>query len=152
MGCQLPLDKDPTTLRECKGAKDFENYLKVVFQQASQDTNKLIQLVDCELPCQRDEYSLGEISRSEEPCPAENFPQGCKGLMKIYIFIRDGDVEHIEEKWLYDLSNFIADVGGYMGLLLGASVLTVYNMALKALARVRGVCCGTGTGQLGQNA
>ncbi len=27
----------------------------------------------------------------------------------------------------YDLNNVIADIGGYLGLLLGASILSIYN-------------------------
>jgi hypothetical protein len=31
------------------------------------------------------------------------------------------------QKYLYQNSNFIAEVGGYMGLLLGISIFTVYQ-------------------------
>jgi hypothetical protein len=33
----------------------------------------------------------------------------------------------IEEKLLYGFENFFADVGGYLGLLLGGSILSVYD-------------------------
>lgn len=33
-------------------------------------------------------------------------------------------------QFMYSVDNFIADIGGYMGLLLGASVLNLYTMAV----------------------
>ena len=40
---------------------------------------------------------------------------------------QDGEVEHIKEKWLYDRNNFIADVGGFLGLTLGASIISLFD-------------------------
>ena len=67
-----------------------------------------------------------------------NNPNGCSNMVQLVILPRDTNVEHTTEEWLYDISNFIGDVGGYIGLLLGASMVSVYSMLmdlLKALAR-----------------
>jgi hypothetical protein len=39
----------------------------------------------------------------------------------------------LKENDLYTTSNFMADVGGYMGLLLGASMLSIYDEAIRLL-------------------
>ena len=42
----------------------------------------------------------------------------------------------ITEQWFYDISNFVADFGGYMGLLLGASVITLYEQGKRICTSV----------------
>ena len=42
---------------------------------------------------------------------------------------RDGKYNRNEEYLVYDFNNFIADIGGYLGLLLGHSILSVYSMS-----------------------
>ena len=44
-----------------------------------------------------------------------------------------------EEYRLYDSSSFIADFGGYLGLLLGASLLSLIEETLETL---HDKCCG----------
>ena len=34
-----------------------------------------------------------------------------------------------EEYLVYDYNNFIADIGGYLGLLLGHSIFSIYSMS-----------------------
>ena len=42
---------------------------------------------------------------------------------------RDGMYILNEEYLVYDFNNFIADIGGYLGLLLGHSILSIYSMS-----------------------
>ena len=42
-------------------------------------------------------------------------------------------VEKQEQVLLYGFSNFIADVGGFLGLLLGVSVFTIYNYVINGI-------------------
>ena len=42
-------------------------------------------------------------------------------------FLSSKDVKVTEEVELYNLSKFIADFGGYLGLLLGASLITFFD-------------------------
>jgi hypothetical protein len=49
-------------------------------------------------------------------------------------------VEVQEEVWLYGTSSFIAEVGGYLGLLLGASCYTVYEELIRFFCKKRKKC------------
>ena len=40
----------------------------------------------------------------------------------------DGTFDVKEEYYIYDKDSFMADCGGYLGLLLGASLLSLYHM------------------------
>ena len=50
----------------------------------------------------------------------------CRALVSLQI----DDKAYIEEEqyYVYDFDSFFADVGGYMGLLLGSSVLSIYDV------------------------
>ena len=41
--------------------------------------------------------------------------------------------EFIEEYYMYEMSNLVADTGGYMGLFLGASILSTIELILSML-------------------
>ena len=42
-----------------------------------------------------------------------------------------------QEYLTYDMNSLIADIGGYMGLLLGQSILGLYHIAAASVARRR---------------
>lgn len=66
-----------------------------------------------------------------------SFPKGGEDpndLVGTEMIVNDGVIEVLEEKPLYNGNDFVADVGGYLGLLLGASILTIYQDATKFLA------------------
>ena len=44
-----------------------------------------------------------------------------------------GEYESKEEYYIYDAKSFVADIGGYLGLLLGYSLLSLYHMASERL-------------------
>ena len=52
----------------------------------------------------------------------------------VSLVIDSGKVNVFEERLLYSPDNFVADIGGYLGLLLGQSLLTMFDMVVK-LAR-----------------
>ena len=55
---------------------------------------------------------------------------------QITMKILDETISVTEERKLYTQDNFIADVGGYLGLLLGASALTLYDFIVDMGKRV----------------
>ena len=47
--------------------------------------------------------------------------------MRLHVVITERSYEEREQYNIYDTSSFIADVGGYMGLMLGVSLMSMYN-------------------------
>ena len=45
--------------------------------------------------------------------------------------------EIIQQVRLYTMTNFIADFGGYLGLLLGASMMSLFDTILKCIRILR---------------
>ena len=51
--------------------------------------------------------------------------------MGLVFHYRDGMYNIDREYYVYDTSNFLADIGGYLGLLLGHSILSIYSISVK---------------------
>jgi hypothetical protein len=56
--------------------------------------------------------------------------------MALFFQVRKTTVLTEEQIWLYNSNNFIADVGGYLGLLLGFSCLSMYKNLQKWILRL----------------
>ena len=74
------------------------------------DANTIYKITGCLASCEKDEYKIdGTMSESLKP------PHG----IKLDFEIMEGSYQEMEQYILYDFDSFIADAGGFMGLLLG---------------------------------
>jgi hypothetical protein len=80
----------------------------------------------CVARCTLDTYRI-DVYRTRVPLVA--------GLTTVSLSHTQADMVSEEEHYVYDGNNLVADVGGYLGLLLGASVMSLYD-ALVHLAYV----------------
>ena len=53
--------------------------------------------------------------------------------LALTFYIQDSSYTEEEQYRIYDFNSFIADVGGYMGLLLGSSFLSLYDEVESSL-------------------
>ena len=58
-----------------------------------------------------------------------------KNVAKLSFVYPRGEYDLIEEYFIYNWGSFIADVGGYLGLLLGYSVLSMYQIIIPLLIK-----------------
>ena len=114
--------------RVCDRPEDFAALSNYTTTQSAMDLLTLVQETDCELSCKREEYVIHHVSDDAVPCDAS---VDCRHLVQLMVVMKDSDVLVEEEKWLYESSDFIGDVGGYMGLLLGASIISVYVFVVE---------------------
>ena len=54
-------------------------------------------------------------------------PHSFRDELRLEVVITERSYEEREQYVIYDTYSFIADVGGYMGLLLGCSLMSLYN-------------------------
>ena len=86
----------------------------------------------CLPSCNRDEISLRDSPKIEEwPTPRDT------PTMSLKFLYHDGTYNLREEYLVYDTSNFIADVGGYLGLLVGQSILGIYYMSADWVTKMK---------------
>lgn len=83
----------------------------------------LANLTGCLPSCNRDHISLRSSPR------INSFYMGPNPTMKLSFLFHDGSFDVREEYLVYDTNNLIADVGGYLGLLVGQSILGIYYLS-----------------------
>ena len=80
--------------------------------------NEIFYETGCLLDCYKSEYKATKALAMANPL----------GMTLVYKF-PTGRYTDNTEYVLYDYNTFIADIGGYLGLLLGQSVFGVYQLA-----------------------
>ncbi len=106
----------------------------LIYALSSMDENRLFDRTGCLAPCERDEFSLtprGEVVRSPMPAGVR------QSFMKVRFAFSSGRHEVREQYVVYDLGSFVADAGGYLGLLLGYSAYSVACDVVDLFKRAR---------------
>ena len=91
------------------------------------DENDIYEMTGCLAPCIKDQFSL-----KLDPLKEQIGSPRCEVHFKFIML--DSSYKEEEQYIIYDKDSFIADVGGYMGLLLGSSLLSLY-MAMEVCIR-----------------
>ena len=119
LGCNpLILGSRPRQLT-CNSSSQWEMAaaLNKKFQEAN--AKQFYEMTGCLSSCEKDKYHKIE---SEVTSKTKK-----NGDLHLAFRIMDGSYEEREQYIIYDLDSFIADVGGFMGLLLGCSILSLYS-------------------------
>ena len=131
LNCRLPWNVADTAIRPCNMTKDLIQLENISIELEFQNQRMLYKTLNCTMPCTTMEYILQDYMQYDMNCTFNN----CNGqLVNVTLSILDGNLYTSKEVWLYGWSNFFADFGGYLGLLLGISVFTVYE-GMKKLAK-----------------
>ena len=89
----------------------------------------LTNLTGCQPSCNTDELSIKE-SPYVKDWPSSD------PTMSLKFLYHDGSFLVKEEYLIYDFSNFVADVGGYLGLLVGQSILSIYYLITDWMKKI----------------
>ena len=93
-------------------------------------------MTGCLSSCENDKFDIELIDKAEVVYPHKSYYG--KNYVSIIVSMRDSSYLEEEQYLIYDFDSFIADVGGYMGLLLGSSFLSLFDEVesyLKAFYR-----------------
>ena len=115
--------------RICDTPEDLKLYQTVLLNVSASTPRQILQELECPIPCELLNFKLEKVLEQSYPCRHCSYD-----TIAMELTVNDGVIEVLEEKPLYNVNNFIADVGGYLGLLLGASVLTIYQDILDFVA------------------
>ena len=108
----------------CKNVTQLQNLSKYSNQFQEADANTIYEISGCLSSCEKDEYQIDGTFKSSLRPPHDTM---------IEFKIMEGSYQEREQYVLYDFNSFIADVGGFMGLLLGFSILSIYNDVMDML-------------------
>ena len=94
------------------------------------DENDIYKMTGCLSPCIKDKFSLKLDPRKAIIVRKPKF----RCQVHLELIMLDSSYNEEEQYIIYDVNSFIADVGGYMGLLLGSSFLSLY-MAMETILK-----------------
>ena len=136
MGCGIRLlgndiGKKPT----CSSGSQLRNLSKIFEALKHADDKFIYEQTGCMASCEKYEYQGFEYHRNDvlwlpcrgdEPCNLSLRPE-----------INDRSYDEKRQYVVYDFNSFIADVGGFIGLLLGFSTLSLFKELEKLLRSKR---------------
>ncbi len=123
VGCSSKLQRTPKNLRTCTTDAEYMEWSRLGFNVSHASDGLTYKMTGCQGPCKRTEYKLRAVG-GVTLAPSE-FAQKDKRIFWIRILFANSRY-HVKEQYLvYDQNSFIADVGGYLGLLLGHSLYSI---------------------------
>ena len=133
LGCQLPWNTENTTLNTCTTAEQYTKFRKAI-NTLIDNASKMSfwKIIECQSRCQHTQYSLKKIADSNfNALKYMNEDADDGANMEVFLFATSTEIEVKERVWLYDGNDLVADIGGFLGLLLGASIYTLADLLLS---------------------
>ena len=128
--CNLPWLNDSKYKTNCKTSEDFNNFVNVSKAIGLRELNDELENKGCLIPnCKSWQWKrilINDLSSIY--------------VNKTYVRFFLPSVPKVtvqEEIRIYDLNNFIADVGGYLGLMLGMSILSFFDQLICLLKMLK---------------
>ena len=123
IGCDASIQG--ITLEEfalCKNRSQWEAFIDISIQLEQADASEVYQITGCLSPCEMDNYEVSLENLSEDQSYRNKYSQ-VDFTFTIY------ERTYIEEEQyiIYDGNSFLADIGGFLGLVLGSSMLNIYD-------------------------
>ena len=123
----------------CNSSNQLKGLANISTQFSLMNANNIYSMTGCLPSCERDEYERSIVTLSTHDRWASQ--ETNRSQLHLQISFPDGSYEVKEQYLLYDFDSFIADVGGFLGLLLGCSAFSLYKVIADLLVRFRAACC-----------
>ena len=120
VGCNTRIHgRNANQKASCNSTSQLYALVNISNKLVDADANTIYKITGCLSSCEKFEYHRID----------SNLVSSRKGphYTKLDFNIMDATYQEMEQYVLYDFDSFIADVGGFMGLLLGFSALSIYN-------------------------
>ena len=102
------------------------------FKLAALSETNIFQSFGCMPSCSKNDISLTMVKEFDRTKDKDK----SNTSLRLRLYYMDGTFDVKEEYYIYDRDSFMADCGGYLGLLLGASLLSLYHMISEWIATV----------------
>ena len=132
LNCTLPWrsKKTPQEMPLCSHAWEYDQYRANSFK--FRDPYALKNIAKCYPGCNRYEYSL-KLQRKTALRDLDNY----KDTVEFDFFYDQYEIQVREHVYAYDSLNLVSDFGGWLGLLLGYSILGFYDSLTSILNHVK---------------
>ena len=117
----------------CNSTPEYSAWknISMVLEQA--ESNPIYKMTGCLASCQRNEYTLTGSDFTKK----KFLWNVGKTKLELPFKIMGSSYKEEEQYVIYDFNSFIGDVGGFLGLLLGYSALSIYDELDSLLRRFK---------------
>ena len=128
--CSTRLLEGNKTMRTC-GPETLENYKNssdtILKHLSLLSEANIFEYLGCMPSCRKNDIKLTKVKEFARTKMGDNL-NNPNTTLKLTFSYMDGGFDMKEEIYIYDSISLVADCGGYMGLLLGCSFLSIYQM------------------------
>lgn len=122
LGCSITKNSSEENI--CESGEQFRKYRTLGSKFLRQTDKDIHRMTGCTKRCNTNEFKL--IVEGETV--GNSSFMGQRDMLWIFFFSTEVQIEVEKDALLYDFNNLVADIGGFLGLLLGASVLGVFKI------------------------
>ena len=129
MDCTLPWLAENGALDHgsmCQYPEEYDTYVKLYSEVMNFDSGSISSVANCTPSCKRTGYSMKHVMTYEK-----KWENKWQNSTTIHFYFGKDRFTVKRQYYTYDFQNFLADFGGYLGLLLGYSILGFYDTLVK---------------------
>ncbi len=134
VGCSSRLQRTPKNLRICTSDNEYQKWSEAAHNLSHVSEDEIFKVTGCLAPCRRTEYKLTPVGGVKNGLGTALGPE--RRTFWLRILYPNAKYEIKEQYFVYDHNSFIADVGGYLGLLLGHSLFSIGCSMKDVLSRL----------------
>ncbi len=123
VGCSSAFQRTPQNRRQCTTVDQYREWTRRVSEVIAWDETTIFNKTGCLGPCDIYHYHLEDADTLTAAMLGNR--TGDPTNVKIKLMIPTSSYKSYEQYLVYDYDSFIADVGGYLGLLLGHSLYSI---------------------------
>ena len=137
IGCSANIQGiQPSHAPPCETKQQFKDYVKLSKKLQYADEAKVYGITGCLSSCEKDKFEIALTDRHDVTRKSKRYqkiynvsvgPDKGINTLDLFISIHDSSYTEEEQYYIYDWNSFVADVGGYMGLIIGCSFLSLYD-------------------------
>ena len=136
IGCSMNIHGGGSTeLLPCKSRTEQDAFINSTKKLQEANANTIYEQTGCLASCERNEYIIVDSSfKNREHSVSSQTDHILDYELYLEFNILTGSHKEEEQYVIYDSNSFIADVGGFLGLLLGYSALGLYDEFVSLLS------------------
>ena len=129
LGCGLFQDD----ANPCDNSKEkWDLYRNLTRRYMESSGGELTRWTQCKPRCKGDSFELRHSFKDYRYNRSSTPPT----TFELWLFVNQPDVVRETEIYLFDKSDFLADCGAFLGLLLGISCMTIFDVTAHFIAKV----------------
>ena len=129
IGCDIKVqgarETNNTSWPPCNSTSQLQKFAFLSGKLQYATASDIYDMTGCLSACEKDKFDIRTSQMIKKSFQKPN-PTG-RVTLTVHISMSDTSYVQEQEYIIYDVNSFIADVGGYMGLLLGCSILSLFD-------------------------